>query len=74
MEAAAILALIRLITVLEPVAVSAVQALVQKMQGMTPEQIAALTVSINNSTIAEIDAELAKLPPTTTPPPVGNGG
>ena len=67
MNAAEILALIKLITDLEPAAIQAVQALVDKLKGLTPDQIAALTVQINNTAISEIDAELAKLPPATPP-------
>lgn len=48
---------------LEPIAIQAITGLIDKMKGMTPEQIAALTKTINNTAIAEIDAEEAKLPP-----------
>ena len=63
MGAAEILALIKLITDLEPAAIQAIQALVDKMSGLTAEQIAALTQTLNNTAISEIDAELGKLPP-----------
>lgn len=55
-----ILLLFKAITDLAPIALQGIRALVDKMKGMTPEQIAALTKAINNKTIEEIDAELAK--------------
>ena len=66
--ATTVLAIIRVAEELEPVGIPAIQGLLNKMKGLTPEQIAQLTKSINDSTIAEIDAELAKLPPAAVPP------
>jgi hypothetical protein len=63
MSLAAFLALVKLLQDLEPTAFSLVKALIDRLKGMTPEQIATLTHTINAQTIAEIDAELAKLPP-----------
>ena len=68
--AASVIAIIRVGEELAPIVIPAIQSLIDKMKGMTPEQIAQLTKSINDSTIAEIDAELAKLPPP--PPPSGS--
>jgi len=59
----AFLALLKLLSDLEPVGIEAVRALIDKINGLTPEQISQLTISINNKSIEEIDAELAKLPP-----------
>lgn len=60
MNAAAILALIRLIQDLTPEAAAAIRDLFDKLGGMTQEQIVALTHQINAATIAAIDAELGK--------------
>jgi hypothetical protein len=67
MGAAEILAVIKLIQDLEPTGVALVKGLLDKMQGMSPEQIAQLTHTINSSTIEEIDAELAKQPSPEKP-------
>jgi hypothetical protein len=60
---AAILALIKLLTDLTPLGISAVKALIDRMKGMTDEQIAQLTHALNATAISEIDTEIAKLPP-----------
>jgi hypothetical protein len=65
--AASVIAIIRVGEELAPVVIPAIQALINKMKGMTPEQIAQLTKSVNDATIATIDAELAKLPPPQPP-------
>ena len=65
MNAAAILALIRLIQDLTPEAAAAIKDLFDKLGGMTPEQLIALTHSINAATVSAIDAELSRqVPPT----------
>lgn len=73
MDAAAILALIKLIQDLTPEAAAAIRDLFDKLSGMTPEQIVALTHQINQSTVAMIDKELgtstttqASAPPATS--------
>ncbi len=69
MNAAAILALIRLIQDLTPEAAAAIRDLFDKLGGMTAEQLVALTHSINAATVTAIDAELSRqVPPTTTIP------
>lgn len=65
MNAAAILALIRLIQDLTPEAAAAIRDLFDKLGGMTAEQLVALTHSINLATVTAIDQELAK---QATPP------
>lgn len=62
MNAAAILALIKLIQDLTPEAAAAIRDLFDKLGGMTEEQIVALTHQLNAATTAVVDAELANLP------------
>jgi alkylhydroperoxidase family enzyme len=75
MEAYAILALIKLLQDLTPEAAAAIRDLFDKLSGMTPEQIVALTHQINAANTANIDAELAKLPPASgrVPPTSASG-
>lgn len=68
MNAAAILALIRLLQDLAPEAAAAIRDLFDKLAGMTPEQIVALTHQINAANVAIIDEELSKLPPKPPAP------
>jgi len=63
MTAAELIALIKLMEDLAPPAVDLVRGLLQKLQGATPEQIAAMANALNATAIAEIDDELGKLPP-----------
>lgn len=67
-SAATILALIKLLQDLAPEAAAAVRDLFDKLSGMTPEQIVALTHQINAANVANIDAELSKLPPEPPAP------
>lgn len=67
MNAAAILALIRLIQDLTPEAAAAIRDLFDKLGGMTAEQLLALTHSINAATVAAIDNELSRQVPPVTP-------
>jgi len=63
MTATELISLIKLMEDLTPTAVDLVHGLLQKLQGATPEQIAALANALNATAISEIDAELGKLPP-----------
>jgi hypothetical protein len=67
-NAVEILAIIKLIQDLSPTAVALVRGLLDRLQGMTPEQVAQLAHTINTQAIEEIDAELAKLPPAPKSP------
>lgn len=62
MDAAEILALIKLFQDLAPEAVAAIRALFDKLTGLTPEQLVALTHQLNAATETAIDAELNKPP------------
>jgi hypothetical protein len=48
---------------LTPEAISLVKALMSKLRGATPEEVAAMAHLLNATAISEIDAELAKQPP-----------
>lgn len=62
MTPAEILALIKLFQDLTPEAAAAIRVLFDKLSGMTPDQLVALTHQINKLTEDAIDKELGNAP------------
>jgi hypothetical protein len=63
MTAEEIIALIKLGQDLTPEAISLVKALMDKLKGATPEEVAAMAHALNATAISEIDVEIGKQKP-----------
>lgn len=61
----AIVSIINAAVVLEPIALNLILQLAQKLSGKSTEEVLAMNEAIFNKIIADADAELAKLPPST---------
>jgi hypothetical protein len=55
-----VLGIVKLIEDLEPAAFGLVKTLLDRLQGATPEEVAAMAHTLNATAISEIDAELGK--------------